>query len=408
VPRALKLKLVHGPSQQPRRTTTRVSQVTRNLMPLRTQLVATTLACSVLLGAQGFQLPTTARPLKGPVVSLSPDGLSHVEKAWRSKTIGAPSAKMSARLRREAKTAWLHVRAARLALSDGAVSKARASYNYYLKRFQNNSAVLVTDVYLRLAVMEHNAGNESGARHAFRQGARLVTAALNSVETTPSLRERAAALYCSWGLHEYSSGARLERSVSLFRHAARIDASKAPILNWRRFDRRATRLSATATPTDPVAALPGWKTSQLARYSAMAVALFDAAARRDDARILDAAQDFETRLGARAPARSPRLSGAWRLAYSAPYCCACSKQQGAATRDVVVGTRLALRRVQDDELFVSDEQAALFRVTTDNTISVAGAALNGTFVVTYLDDNVLILRRARCGSPLVIFERADP
>lgn len=198
--------------------------------------------------------PLSTSPLDLISLNAAPtrENLSKAKLAWQRKTLGedldsfGTDDRWPNRVKRESQLTWSHISAARLAIGAGVVHKARASYNYYLQRFQNNSAIFVTDVCLRLAIFEQNHGNSTGAKRAFCLGARTVQTALaRGDKPTALLRERGAAIFCSWGLHEYkygsgsTSNARLKRSVGLFRQAVSLDASKAPILRWRRFEKQA-------------------------------------------------------------------------------------------------------------------------------------------------------------------------
>jgi len=170
----------------------------------------------------------------------APRDMSRFRETWERKT-GSQLASV-----RDSRVAWQHVRAARTALADGLVATARASYNYYLRRFADSSQcpVFVADVCLRLAILEHNVGNRTGAKRVFRMGANSVTTALrggSDASYEVFLRERAATLYCSWGLHEYkyahvgAESQRLRLARAFLNHAASIDESKAGVLRWRRF-----------------------------------------------------------------------------------------------------------------------------------------------------------------------------
>mmetsp|Transcript_7049 Transcript_7049/g.21747 ORF Transcript_7049/g.21747 Transcript_7049/m.21747 type:complete len:220 (+) Transcript_7049:81-740(+) len=152
--------------------------------------------------------------------------LSRFQAAWERKTGSQVKD-------RDSRVAWQHVRAARTALAEGLVGTARASYNYYLRRFADSRPVFAVDVCLRLAILEHNVGNRTGAKRVFRMGANSVHTALR-LHDDAFVRERGATLYCSWGLHEYKYDAqRLARAF--LHHAATIDQSKAGVLKWRRF-----------------------------------------------------------------------------------------------------------------------------------------------------------------------------
>ena len=340
-----------------------------------------------------------------PVMTMR-GGLSHVQRAWERKTLGKETPELS----REAKVAWLHVRAARRALGDGVVTKARASYTYYLERFWNSSAVFLTDVCLRLAILEHNVGNSTGARHFFRRGARAVH---NALDDGPVLRERGAALYCSWGLHEYSCHGHIKRSQSFFRHAVAIDSSKSPVLSWRRFRDPSTRLYAHGQHDGPSA--PSNVTT-----------ILDAASRNDMVAIHAAAGVLEAKGGIPSPAISPDIVGSWTLAYAAPSPCAscsCGKYPPADEDDVEVNTGAkfvffgpSMQRSIDTAIPLEtpcrcevDGRTAVFRPT--NTTEVEFAAINpvfdGSASVTYLDNRIMMLRRRRCGRPLLVLERAS-
>lgn len=366
------------------------------------------------------------------------------QKAWERKTLGFLDVDETlleddrTKRVREAKIAWAHIHSARRAIGDGLEAKARAAYNYYLKRFRDHSAVLVTDVFLRLAIFEHNLGNTKEARRAFRLGARTVHEALkaNSIESK-FLRERGATLYCSWGLHEYrfagvrTNEERVKRSRGYLLYAARMDASKSPVLSWSRFqERSSTRLYASVR--DDVDLLknhvPTWKIKQIERYRSLVANLLVSASQGNVVEIESAVKDFERRAGKRAPARSPKLVGKWRLAYAAPRkCCACGKQP-LAVKGKLEPT-MSSDTISDIMLFGSSEpksnndllelnhefrcevdgSSATFRPVADDILEFVGVGpvLEGHATVTYLDDRLMILRRSGCGYPVAIFERPE-
>ena len=70
---------------------------------------------------------------------------------------------------------------------------------------------------------------------------------MGSTQPSPTVLNKAATLYCSWGLSEYKHAEELapnnekrcscfrESGVALMRHAVALDPSKAPVLRWKRF-----------------------------------------------------------------------------------------------------------------------------------------------------------------------------
>lgn len=369
----------------------------------------------------------------------------NAQKAWERRTLGLLDADGSVqedeRMRqlREARIAWGHIHNARRAIGDGVEGKARASYNYYLQRFRNHSAVLVTDVFLRLAIFEHNLGNTKEARRAFRLGARTVHDALkaNSNENK-CLRERGATLYCSWGLHEYrfagvrTDEERVKRSRGFLQHAARMDASKSPVLAWSRFQERSSnRLHSSVIHDIKLVEnhAPVWKIKQAERYRCLLKDLLTVASRGDRVEIEPVVRDFERRAGKRAPALSPQLLGKWRLVYATPtkdWSCnghtqACEEQKiehvPRAALDIVLAgpskqssTCAKLEINCECECRVEGATTiASFRPKADNVVEFNALAslLDGHATITYLDSTLMILRRARHGNTILLFERPE-
>ena len=158
--------------------------------------------------------------------------------------------------------------------------------------------------------------------------------------------------------------------------------------------------------------LPGWKVAQNKRYAGMFQRIFDAVSNGDDRELDDAVAVLEQRQGKPRPARSSKLLGKWRLAYAAPVgcaTCACSKDDVVVAPTAVVGTHLDLVAAPGTlgNCQLDGRPAGNFRSTSDTTLTFTAvdSQLDGINAVTYVDDNVLLLRRARCGKPLLLFER---
>ena len=153
---------------------------------------------------------------------------------------------------------------ARRAIEDGELDRARKTYAYYMARFGDDPRVPPSESALvahRWALLEQRAENATGARAAFKLGARIVTSQLRSCEAAgtgacdPRLRSHGATLFCSWGLAEFRHAAALgassatarETSLALLAHAAALDERKRPVLRWKRF-RDAGRLGRGRCP----------------------------------------------------------------------------------------------------------------------------------------------------------------
>lgn len=337
------------------------------------------LRCVAIVTAFTAPVPVRRPPVLGAHID-------HVQRAWESKLLDPNDNEL---IKKQARMTWAHVRAARLAIKDGFVDKARKSYNYYLDRFSKFSGEFVTDVCLRLAVLEQCQGNTPEARDAFVKGARVVGTAMAKQHDTARLRERGATLFCSWGLHESKKTHPQYRKVrGLLEHAVRLDASKSPVLRWSRFR---VRMNAAAVDYSE---LPLWKVKQNERYEAL---VRDAL--RADA---DAVARLEERCGKRTTARSKQLLGSWNLVHAAAFsCCNC-----AATKvSLPLGTTLKL---DGSVCQLGPNATAAYSAVGDNILqfNTTLAPFEGRATVTYVDDRLMIMRRLRCGHPLIILQRA--
>ena len=97
---------------------------------------------------------------------------------------------------------------------------ARRTYELGLSRF-GTSPEVASDMFLRAALLEQRANNQTGARELFKHGARACP--------------HGARLFCSWGLFENKHGHGARVAGALLRHAVELDASIAPVLRWSHF-----------------------------------------------------------------------------------------------------------------------------------------------------------------------------
>lgn len=302
---------------------------------------------------------------------------------------------------REAELTWSHVHAARAAIGRGFVDTTRAAY--HLQCVREQLAVFFTNVCLRLSVLGGNSDNSIGARSAFRLAAQATrpTIASSSDEDGADRRNLAATPRCSWGYREYRHGREntMQRSVGFFSHAARFDASKAGVTG-RRSSRAATQLRAAAIDAEADGSLE----------------LLSAAAVGDELNVHDKAGRLEARADHATLPRSPQLLGTWQVAYAPSACCRCACAAKAEALPSV--NRVALlgpagpnnAQLPENVPFdckIDDERAGTFHLVFDNVLNItnAGPPFDGPAIYTYLDDRVMILRRARCGRPLIVLER---
>ena len=109
---------------------------------------------------------------------------------------------------------------ARVHIHKQRLQHARRTYEIGLNRF-GTSPEVASDLFLRAALLEQRANNQTGARELFKHGARACP--------------HGARLFCSWGLFENKHGHGARVAGALLRHAVALDASIAPVLRWSHF-----------------------------------------------------------------------------------------------------------------------------------------------------------------------------
>jgi len=341
----------------------------------------------------------------------------------------------------ESNSAANYAVAARRAIDDGLLDKARASYAYYVDSFAPRQMPPPADtaqILLRWALLEQRASNVTGAREVFKLGARLV---MDETRKSDDARVRAAAatLFCSWGLaehrHRATLGSRVALPLALLRHATVLDDSKAAVLRWKMFSATEERAEPAEAPPKPKKMVPPkkgiplselpkrgepddpfvnnrWKRSIMERYERMHNDILAAAARGDAPGVEAAARALETRRGKRTISQSKDLVAGWALRWScnAPadgfairvYGPDDAPAMDPGLRDPVLDAGARYRCA-----VASTDDGAIVPAADDTLAFVDAGALPfpERLLCTYLDERILIMRKPDAREDIVVFEK---